>query len=75
MKPVFHPDSTSGTASAPFPSGVWTQKNGAPASEVVVTRGKRPKRPAPGHFGTIEPRDRDEVLRPLYPALPEQDAG
>lgn len=50
---------------------VVTQQNGAPARPLRVNTAGRAKRPNPGHFGRIEPADAGQVLKPLYPNLPE----
>ena len=50
---------------------VTTQQNGAPARPLRVNSTGRGKRPNPGHFGRIEPADAGQVLKPLYPNLPE----
>lgn len=52
-----------------------TQKNGLPAREIAVPETGGSNRPKPGHFGRIDPVDADEILRPLYPDLPEFKAG
>ncbi|MGB1147194.1 MAG: hypothetical protein ACPG4M_04820 [Alphaproteobacteria bacterium] len=50
---------------------VVTQQNGISARTLRVNTAGRAKRPNPGHFGRIEPADEGQVLKTLYPTLPE----